>query len=96
MSSHLKKILLFLGLTYVFVVFMIFFQDRLGLLRIPVLALGALSGFLSFKAMIDFANMDTRSRRERLVVRGFLWLFIGGSVIGLGVQIGARIINLFR
>lgn len=96
MSFHLKKILLCLGLTYVFVVFMIFFQDRLGLFRIPVLALGALSGFTALKAMIDFATADTGSRRERLAVKGFLWLLIGGSVIGLGVQIGIRVISLLR
>ena len=96
MSSHLKKILLFLGLTYVFVVFMIFFQDRLGLFRIPVLALGALSGFTALKAMIDFAKAETGSRRERLAVKGFLWLLIGGSIIGLGVQIGIKIIILLR
>ena len=96
MNAQLKKILILLGLTYAFVVFMILFQERLGLLRIPILAIGALSGFAALKAMIDFVNTNAGSRRERLAVKGFLWLLIGGSVVGLAVQIGIRVTSLLR
>ena len=86
-----------LGLTYAFVVVMIFFQDRLGHLRFPIVAAMAITGFFALKELYKYCtSTEQASGWGRKAAKFYLYLMVWGGALGLAIQIARRVVELLR
>jgi len=93
----MKKVILLLGVSYVLVVLMIFFQDRLGLMRWPVIGLIAMCSFAGLKALYHFSKDESQgaknTRKWGYILLQFL---IWAGVLGFLIEIARQIANLVK